>query len=443
LFNPVFWLLDSIHDLPPWLVVGGERNRAVSVALPDRDDRQRSAALLATDLAQSLTGDALQKAIDRFAIGSDGLTLKEMSAIAHIAADRDVSIDDIGDAIRYYKVGVTDNPWGSALVRQSIAQGEAAIGSHVIGQDAAVRQTLDILIRSVMGLHGAQVSSSSNRPRGVLFFAGPTGVGKTELAKSVSRLIFGHEDSCVRFDMSEFSAEHSEARLIGAPPGYIGHDAGGELVNAIRQRPFSVLLFDEIEKAHPRILDKFLQILEDGRLTDGRGDTVYFSESILIFTSNLGIVRKRGDGRDPEILVRRGDDPEAVRTTIRAEISRHFREELSRPELLNRIGENVVVFDFITDEVAAQIFAKLVRNVSERVLRMLDLRIEFGPGVYDRLFEICRANLDDGGRGIGNMIEVALVNPLARELFAMETRGPIVTISDILHEGGKYSVRLE
>ena len=165
------------------------------------------------------------------------------------------------------------------------------------GQRPAVTKTIDILMRSVMGLTGAQARASGNRPRGVLFFAGPTGVGKTELAKTLTQLIFGDERAYIRFDMSEFAEEHTGARLLGAPPGYIGYDAGGELTNAVREKPFSVVLFDEIEKAHPRILDKFLQILEDGRLTDGRGETAYFSEAILVFTSNLGITVEDEHGR--------------------------------------------------------------------------------------------------------------------------------------------------
>ena len=153
---------------------------------------------------------------------------------------------------------------------------------------------LDIVKRAVTGIGQ---SPRGGRPRGVAFLAGPTGVGKTELAKTITSLLFGDESAYIRFDMSEFSAEHADQRLIGAPPGYVGYDVGGELTNAIREKPFSVVLFDEIEKAHPRILDKFLQVLDDGVLTSGRGDRVYFSEAFIVFTSNLGIYSDRSGGR--------------------------------------------------------------------------------------------------------------------------------------------------
>jgi len=154
--------------------------------------------------------------------------------------------------------------------------------------------------------------------------------------------------------MSEFSAEHADQRLIGAPPGYVGYDMGGELTNAIREKPFSVVLFDEIEKAHPRILDKFLQILDDGVLTSGRGDRVYFSEALIIFTSNLGIYRQDDSGeRVPNVLP--GEAFEQVQDKVLSEIERHFKLVLNRPEILNRIGENVIVFDFIRPDIAEQI----------------------------------------------------------------------------------------
>src|SRR5262249_16475224 len=166
--------------------------------------------------------------------------------------------------------------------------------------------------------------------------------------------------------MSEFSAEQSDQRLIGAPPGYIGYDTGGELTNAVRQKPFGVVLFDEIEKAHPRILDKFLQVLDDGVLTSGRGERVYFSHSFIIFTSNLAIERLTPDGeRVPNVSS--NDSFETVRAKVRAEIERHFKLELGRPEILNRIGENIIVFDFIRADVAGEIFRALLENILVRV----------------------------------------------------------------------------
>src|SRR5262249_53243971 len=157
--------------------------------------------------------------------------------------------------------------------------------------------------------------------------------GKTELAKTVTSLLFGDESAYIRFDMSEFSAEHADQRLIGAPPGYIGYNTGGELTNAIRQKPFSVVLFDEIEKAHPRILDKFLQILDDGVLTSGRGERVYFSESLIIFTSNLGMTRTLPDG-SRAANVAPGEPIDEIRHKVRSEIEYHFKLEISRPEIL-------------------------------------------------------------------------------------------------------------
>ena len=181
------------------------------------------------------------------------------------------------------------------------------------GRDHAVTHMLDIVKRAVTGVGGVR---RGGRPRGVAFLAGPTGVGKTELAKTITELLFGDESAYIRFDMSEFCAEHADQRLIGAPPGYVGYDAGGELTNAIRERPFSVVLFDEIEKAHPRILDKFLQILDDGVLTSGRGDRVYFSESVdrLHLQSRHLLGGPDGD-RSPNVIP--GEPFEEVRAKVR------------------------------------------------------------------------------------------------------------------------------
>ncbi len=215
--------------------------------------------------------------------------------------------------------------------------------------------------------------------------------------------------------MSEFSAEHSDQRLLGAPPGYVGYDAGGELTNAIREKPFSVVLFDEIEKAHPRVLDKFLQILDDGVLTSGRGDRVYFSESLIVFTSNLGIYRV-GDHGERTLNVSPNETYEVVRTKVHSEIENHFKFVLNRPEILNRIGENVIIFDFIRPDVAAEIFDQIVRSTLED-LGNEQMAISLSKGALQSLRDLCLEDLSNGGRGIRNKIEANLLNPLARALF--------------------------
>jgi ATP-dependent Clp protease ATP-binding subunit ClpA len=276
----------------------------------------------------------------------------------------------------------------------------------------------------------------------VLFFAGPTGVGKTELAKALTHLMFRDDRAYIRFDMSEFAEEHASARLLGAPPGYVGYDAGGELTNAMRQRPFSVVLFDEIEKAHPRLLDKFLQILEDGRLTDGRGETVYFSESVLIFTSNLGIYVTNEEG-ERVANVTPADPYEVVEEKIRVTIGDYFKYHLSRPEILNRIGDNIVVFNFIRPSVAVQIFDAMLANVARRLQEEHKLELVLPAAVRTKLLEWCTRNLDNGGRGIGNRLETTFINPLSRALFALSLEGrTTLTVDEVVDEDRIYTVKL-
>lgn len=435
LFNPIFWLLNRPQDLPSWYSLDSERVAALTIARPDYETRQAAALRLSPLFEGFAQADSAARArfAQTFADGSDGMTLNALADVAALAQQQGMGLADIDDALRCYKVGAQENPWRKPYLRERINQGEKMIEQRVKGQHAAVVKTLDILRRSVMGMTGAQAKSAGNRPRGVLFFAGPTGVGKTELAKTITQLVFGDESAYVRFDMSEFAEEHSSARLLGAPPGYVGFDAGGELTNAVREKPFSVVLFDEIEKCHPRLLDKFLQILEDGRLTDGRGDTAYFSETVLIFTSNLGITVEDATGRRiPNVSPE--DSPAQVEKRVREAISDYFKFHLSRPEILNRIGENIVVFGFITPEVGQAIFAGMVRNVEQRLQDEFNLQLELAPSVRTALLARCTADLSNGGRGIGNQIESALVNPLSRALFESRLEGMRTALVQDLRE---------
>jgi ATP-dependent Clp protease ATP-binding subunit ClpA len=318
--------------------------------------------------------------------------------------------------VRRYKVGVTEDPW-LRIDRDKIRNAEAFIRRRVKGQAHAVTHMLDLVKRAMTGV-GTQ--RKGNRPRGVAFLAGPTGVGKTELAKTVTSLLFGDESAYIRFDMSEFSAEHADQRLIGAPPGYVGYDVGGELTNAIRERPFSVVLFDEIEKAHPRILDKFLQILDDGVLTSGRGDRVYFSEALIVFTSNLGIYRQDETGQRVA-NVHPGDGFEDIQKNVLGEIQQHFKLVLNRPEILNRIGENIIVFDFIRKDVAIEIFEQMVRAMLADIAA-LGIAVEIAEASRAALQQRCIGDLSNGGRGIRNQLEAHLLNPLARGLFDQDAQ---------------------
>ena len=453
-FNPIVWLIDRPNDLPDWFVVGNEAVRTIVAALPDRETRADAATKLAKSFPDSseLRDDGIDTLLGEFADLTDGLTVRSMMAISALARDQGLPLTQIADAVRSYKVGVSDNPWKKGYLKEKLLDAQEVIEERVKGQHVAVGRALNILIRSVMGLSGAQTSARGGRPRGVLFFAGPTGVGKTELAKAMTKLIFGDEQAYKRFDMSEFSAEHSDARLIGAPPGYIGYDAGGELINAVRERPFSFLLFDEVEKAHPRILDKFLQILEDGRLTDGRGETVFFSESVIIFTSNLGVYveedgrsgRGKGRGARQRVLNVPLDAPyPEVERRIRTAIENHFRFELRRPELLNRMGDNIVVFDFIRPPAARQILDLMLRNVRVRVREEHDVELSISEGSCEALIQYCTEDLTFGGRGIGNRLETIFINPLARALFYMQLKKcRTYTVQRIVAESGIYSVEL-
>lgn len=450
-FNPIVWFANRANDLPFWFTVDNQRIASIPIPLPSADER-RTWAQACYDNIDEGNRDVGEEEFSTTLGGlTHGMTLVEVENITKLARAQGLKASQADDAVERFRVGdvdIDENPWRTDALRTRIAEGAAEIDRYVKGQNRAKMRVLDILKRTSIGLTGAQASSAGSRPRGVLFFAGPTGVGKTEMAKTIARIVFGDPDACLRFDMSEFKGEHSGDRLIGAPPGYVGFDQGGELTNAMRENPFRVLLFDEIEKAHPRILDKFLQVLDDGRLTDGRGETVYFSESLIIFTSNVGIVHKDERTGVVERLVRREDQetaPEAYERKILDGVKNHFHLELQRPELHNRLGENVVVFNYITNEVAKAILNGMIQNVADTCLEDTSLTLELTDEAQKLLTQYCTEEdvLENGGRGIGSKLEAVLVNPLARHIFDANLRQGCVVIQGFHfnERDGAYEIR--
>ena len=401
--NLVVVVTHNNATIPPAFYLGNPLVSSINVPLPGRLEREAflQANKSCLKVSQNLVGAAFDDLVDVL----EGYSLREIAQIMKLSrqSSEEMTFEKL---INLYKYGEKVSPW-EELSKEKLQTITERLGERVKGQDQAIEKVKDVIIRAYTGFAGLQHSAKQKKPKGTLFFVGPTGVGKTELAKSLAEFIFGDESACIRFDMSEYNHEHSDQRLVGAPPGYVGYEAGGQLTNSIKERPFCVLLFDEIEKAHGRILDKFLQILEDGRLTDGKGETVYFSEAIIIFTSNIGAANISADL----------EPAEARRQFIEA-VRKHFVEELGRPELLNRIGDNIVAFNFIDDP---EVFTKIARlkfkSVENFVKERYEAQIVFEDESAAFLSIARKAGKQNGGRGLLNVMESAIINPLAEFIF--------------------------
>ena len=451
--NLMILIVNKVNDLPPWFYLDNPNVKSITVEPPTREERLALVTL--PELRRFFTPSAweqdrawieahpaeLEKISRRFTGLTEGLSLTELLSLRSLCRNEALPPRDLCRVVDLYKYGIRDNLW-DGLDKARLDAVEAAFRRRVKGQDYAVGRALDVVKRAATGLGNLQ-SSSQARPKGILFFAGPTGTGKTGTAKTLAEALFGDEDCCIRFDMSEYRQSHSDQRLLGAPPGYVGYEAGGQLTNAVRRNPFSILLFDEIEKAHPSILDKFLQILEDGRMTDGQGNTVYFTETVIIFTSNLGFYGE-GEGGRRQALVSPEMDYETLRRVIRRNIEDYFKLELGRPELLNRMGENIIVFDYIRPPAAAAILDALLEKIKTRMAEDKGIRLTVSKELREQLLAAALGNLENGGRGVGNMVESMLIDPLSRYLFDERVQPGSAVLAERLEQtGGAWTLRAE
>ncbi|WP_026075766.1 ATP-dependent chaperone ClpB [Noviherbaspirillum massiliense] len=296
--------------------------------------------------------------------------------------------------------------------RDKLLRMEEVLHQRVVGQDEAIVAVSDAIRRSRAGL------ADPNRPYGSFMFLGPTGVGKTELCKALASFLFDTEESLIRIDMSEFMEKHSVARLIGAPPGYVGYEEGGYLTEAVRRKPYSVILLDEIEKAHPDVFNVLLQVLDDGRMTDGQGRTVDFKNTVIVMTSNLG---------SQKIQAMEDSDPAVVKLAVMAEVKNHFR-----PEFINRIDE-IVVFHAL-DEKNIGAIARIQLQILEKRLAKMDIKLDVTDGALQKIAE---AGFDPvyGARPLKRAIQQEIENPLSKAI--LEGRfGPKDTVVVNAFNGG-------
>ena len=299
---------------------------------------------------------------------------------------------------------------------------EDELHKRVVGQDAAIRALSQAIRRTRAGL------KDPKRPGGSFIFAGPTGVGKTELAKALAEFLFGDEDALIQLDMSEFGEKHTVSRLFGSPPGYVGYDEGGQLTEKVRRRPFSVVLFDEVEKAHPDVFNALLQILEDGRLTDAQGRAVDFKNTVIIMTTNLGT-------RDIAKGVMTGfqaggelsTDYERMKAKVNDELKQHFR-----PEFLNRVDE-IVVFPQLSREEISQIVDLMIARVNER-LKDRDMALQLTPAARHLLAE---RGYDPvlGARPLRRAIQRSIEDALSEKILYGELKVGQKVIVDASGEG--------
>ncbi|HQW21254.1 MAG TPA: ATP-dependent chaperone ClpB [Rhodocyclaceae bacterium] len=298
--------------------------------------------------------------------------------------------------------------------REKLLKMEDRLHARVIGQNEAVRLVSDAIRRSRAGL------SDENRPYGSFLFLGPTGVGKTELCKALAEFLFDSEEHLIRIDMSEFMEKHSVARLIGAPPGYVGYEEGGYLTELVRRKPYSVILFDEVEKAHPDVFNVLLQVLDDGRMTDGQGRTVDFKNTVIVMTSNLG---------SQMIQQMSGNDYQVIKLAVMGEVKTHFR-----PEFVNRIDE-IVVFHALDEKNIAAI-AKIQLGYLDKRLARLEMHLKVSDAA---LAELAKAGFDPvfGARPLKRAIQEHIENPLAKQI--LEGKFAAKDCIEVSVERGQFS----
>jgi len=423
--NLLILIADDLASVPEWLYRGAPFMQPVEATRPTFDERREFLREISGQFFADpdANGVSTTDAIRVLANLTDGMATIELDGLWRISRHERIGLTQPRELMNRMVLGRRQDPWQRLTGR--VAKADQYLSARIVGQPEATKRISRALAAATLAIDFvADAHSLEARPKGVFFFVGPTGVGKTELARALSELIYDDASALARFDMSTFTEPHSAERFTGAPPGYVGHERGGELTNRVQQRPFSLLLFDEIEKAHPSIFDKFLQILDDGRLTDGLGRTSYFAHTLIIFTSNLG-------AREIYDEVRRGERLPYSEVVERFEeaVRRHFIEELNRPELLGRIGNGIVPFDILRPENIDLIARKFLGQLMATTRKTAEVSVD-----EESVLAMVR-------RVMADPAELALGARSIRDTLDRAVKGPLV---DCLIQGGSgcYEIRV-
>lgn len=403
----IIFVSEKLGDFPEKLLSDNPYTTVIYVDYPEEDERsfyiKECLHFFEERHRARVDREIIKEEFDTFVKVTSKRKLKDIKNIMNKAIESGFILrpeKSIKDIMNSYDFGEKESPW-TKLDNSAIKKIEKKLKERVKGQDEAIEFVKKVVYRAKLNLNGITQPYSS-KPIGVMFFTGPSGVGKTELAKALTECIFGDESAFKRFDMSEYKSKESINKLIGSDPGYVGYDEGGQLTNWIIANPYSIILFDEIDKADVKIWDTFLQILEDGRLTDNKGNTGYFNEAIIIFTSNIGNAdfNEKVHGKDPK------------KYYLNA-LNNYFEKTVGRVEILNRFGENKIVFNHISKDVFEEIIDKklevTIKNIGKR-LKGAEVVIEDKQQIRDVFMKKLGDSTKFGARLINSLIENEFIN---------------------------------
>ena len=405
--SKIIFLFSSFADVPTSLTKGQYFIKTIDVSMPDQTQR--------TQFTSAIFSNFSKEDCTAVSDASDKLTLERMEAIFKNSCRKtpNPSSQQVVKEIESYFFGYNDNPWFN-VPKEKLDGLEDYLNKHIKGQKEAIHQIVET-IKSVCNGTADKLKNSKYAPKAVFFFPGTTGVGKTEICKKIAEYILGDESNMITINCNEYKESHNPQRLIGAPPGYVGYDQGGQLTNAVREHPFSIVLFDEIEKANGVIWDYLMTVLSDGRLTDGRGQLCNFSNTIIVFTTNLGSAEAS-----------ECDNNESAKQVMRTVIEKYYKD-INRREVYGRIKRGIIPFNSITEETAVEIIKlqldKYIKRYAEE-----DTKVVFSDDVHRWVTSSCANSNEYGGRDVTGAVQDCLVKGLSNIADANNIKGATVYI---------------